>query len=54
MSLFPFISIFIGVIYLAIIFGVLYMVYTWVNRIISLKQEHNQLLKEIIRKMDVR
>ena len=54
MSFFPFLSILIGIIYIAIIFGVLYLVYSWVNRVISLKQEHNELLKEIIRKMDIR
>ena len=38
--------------YLAIIIGVFYLIYKWVNKFISLKQEHNDLLREIIRKMD--
>jgi len=42
----------IGVIYLTIIFGILYLIYTWVNKFILLKQEHNNLLREIIKKMD--
>lgn len=47
----PFLAIFF---YLVIIFVILYLIYTWVNRIIALKQEHNNLLREIIRKMDNR
>ena len=42
----------IGIIYLTVIFGTLYMIYTWVNKFILLKQEHNDLLREIIKKMD--
>ena len=37
--------------YLAILFGVFYLIYTWVNKFISLKQEHNDLLRELINKM---
>lgn len=48
-GLFPFL---ILLFYLAIVIGVFYLVYTWVNKIISLKQEHNDLLREIIKKMD--
>ena len=44
--------IFIGVIYLTIIFGILYLIYTWVNKFFLLKQEHNNLLREIIKKME--
>lgn len=40
------------IIYLAIIFGVFYLIYKWVTKFISLKQEHNDLLKQIINKMD--
>jgi len=47
-----FLPILIGVIYLTIIFGILYLIYTWVNKFILLKQEHNDLLREIIKKMD--
>jgi hypothetical protein len=47
--MFPFLFIFI---YLAIIGGIFYLIYTWVNKFISLEQEHNDLLKEIIKRMD--
>ncbi len=42
----------IGFVYLAIIAGVLYLIYTWVTKFIRLKQEHNDLLREIVKKMD--
>jgi len=42
----------IGIIYLTVIFGVLYLIYTWVNKFILLKQEQNDLLREIIKKME--
>jgi uncharacterized integral membrane protein len=45
---FPFL---IVIVYLAIIFGVFFLVFTWVNKFISLKQEQNDLLREIIKKM---
>jgi len=32
--------------------AILYIIYHWVNKFISLKQEHNNLLREIIQKMD--
>jgi len=48
-SFFPFVII---LIYLAIIFGIMYVIYTWVNKSIALKQEHNDLLREIIKKME--
>lgn len=40
------------VVYVAVIFGILYLIYRWVNRFISLRQEQNDLLREIINKMD--
>ena len=46
--LFP---ILIVVVYLAILFGILYLIYRWVNKFITLKQEQNDLLREIISKM---
>ena len=53
MSPFTFLPfIFITVIYLAIIFGVLYLIYTWVNKFISLKQEQNEILREIAKKLE--
>jgi len=39
-------------VYLAILAGIFYLIYTWVNKFISLKQEQNDLLREIIKKMD--
>ena len=42
----------IGFVYLAIFAGVLYLIYTWVTKFIRLKQEHNDLLREIVKKMD--
>lgn len=49
----PFIPLAISaIVYLAIIFGIIYMIYRWVNKFISLKQEQNNLLREIINKMD--
>lgn len=52
MGSFIFIPILLGIIWLTIVFGLLYLVYTWVQKFISLKQEHNDLLREIIKKMD--
>ncbi len=49
LTLIPFVLI---IIYVSIVVGLLYVFYTWVNRFIDLKQEHNNLLKEIIEKMD--
>ena len=46
-----FLPILIGIIYLTLIFGILYLIYTWVNKFILLKQEHNDLLREILKKM---
>ncbi len=47
-SLFPF---FIIIFYLAIIGSILYLIYKWVSRFIALREEQNELLREIIRKM---
>jgi len=40
------------VFYIAIIAGVFYMIYTWVNKFIALKKEQNDLLREIIKKLE--
>ncbi len=50
MNIFPFFPILMIVFYLAIIIGVFYLIYMWMKKIISLKQEHNDLLREIIKK----
>ncbi len=52
MGLFSFVPFLIIIFYLAIIVGILYMIYRWVNKFISLRQEQNDLLREIINKMD--
>lgn len=46
--------IFFVLIYLGIFIGVLYLVYTWVNKFIALRQEQNDLLREIIKRMDTK
>lgn len=46
---FPFLII---VFYLMILFGILYLIYKWVNKFIVLRQEQNDLLREVISKMD--
>jgi hypothetical protein len=46
-----FASLFI-IIYLSIIGSIFYLIYTWVNKFISLKQEQNDLLREIIKRME--
>jgi hypothetical protein len=48
-AIFPLLIIFV---YLGVIFGILYLIYTWVSKFIVLKQEQNDLLREIIKKMD--
>ncbi len=52
MNLMPFFPILIVVFWLAILFAVLYLINKWVNAIISLRRQQNDLLREIIKKMD--
>lgn len=47
-AFFPFL---IVIFYLAIIFGILYLINSWVNKLFRLKQEQNDLLKEVVNKM---
>lgn len=47
-----FIPVLIFLFYLTILLVVAYFVYTWVTTFISLKREHNDLLREILKKMD--
>ena len=35
-----------------VLIGVFYIIYKWVTIFISLRQEQNQLLREIIKRMD--
>lgn len=51
MALFALLPLLIGLVYLAILAGILYLIYTWVNKFIVLRQEQNDLLREIIKKM---
>lgn len=53
MGLFAFFPVlFLMFFYFAILAGLFYLVYTWVNKFITLRQEQNDLLREIIKKMD--
>lgn len=52
MGMFTFFPFFIILVYLVIFVVVLYLIYTWVNKFIELRQEQNNLLREIIKKMD--
>lgn len=52
MGMFTFFPFFIILVYLVIFVAVLYLIYTWVNKFIELRQEQNNLLREIIKKMD--
>jgi hypothetical protein len=40
--------------YPVLLAGAFYLIYKWVTKIISLKQEHNDLLREILKKMDTK
>ena len=42
----------IVLLYLTIIGGVFYLIYTWVNKFLSLRKEQNDLLREIIKKLE--
>lgn len=54
MALFALLPFIIILVYIAILAGILYLIYTWVNKFIVLRQEQNDLLREIIKKMDQR
>ena len=41
-------------VYLAILAAIFYLIYTWVDKFIALRQEQNDLLREIIKKMDTK
>ena len=42
----------ITIFYLGILAVIFYLIYTWVNKFISLRQEQNELLREIVKKLD--
>jgi len=48
MNFYALLTIFPFLIYLGIFFLILYIIYRWVNKFISLKQEHNDLLRQIV------
>ena len=50
LSLFP---ILIILFYLGILFGILYLINSWVNKFINIRKEQNDLLREVIEKMEV-
>lgn len=52
MGLFAIFPLLIMTVYLAVLAGIIYLIYTWVTKFIQLKQEQNDLLREIIKKMD--
>jgi len=53
MNLFTFLPLLLVVLFYFVILGlILFLIYTWVNKFISLRQEQNNLLREIIKKMD--
>jgi hypothetical protein len=54
MGLLPFFPFLIMGVYLAILAGLFLLIYTWVNKFITLRKEQNDLLREIIKKMDNR
>ncbi|MFA5330095.1 MAG: hypothetical protein WC384_20040 [Prolixibacteraceae bacterium] len=51
MGLFAVFPLLIVAFYLAILAGIFYLIYTWVTKFIQLRQEQNDLLREIIKKM---
>uniref|UniRef100_UPI0032177D7D hypothetical protein n=1 Tax=uncultured Draconibacterium sp. TaxID=1573823 RepID=UPI0032177D7D len=52
MGVFAFLPILLVFVYLAIIAGILYLIYSWVNKFLALRQEQNDLLREIINKLE--
>ena len=42
----------ISLFYLTIVAAVIYLIYTWVTKFISLKEEQNNLLREIIKRLE--
>jgi hypothetical protein len=52
MNMFTLLPLFLGMGYIAMLIGLFFLIYTWVNKFIILRQEQNDLLREIIKKMD--
>jgi hypothetical protein len=54
MSVFSFLPVLFILLQFVIVGVVVYFIYKWVNRFFFLKQEQNDLLREIAKKMDHR
>lgn len=52
MGIFAFFPILVAFCYFALILVIINFIYKWANKFLILKQEHNDLLREIIKKMD--
>ncbi|MGQ7871233.1 hypothetical protein [Sunxiuqinia sp. sy24] len=53
MTIMPFIPIIVSaIVYLSLIVGILYLIYRWVSKFIALREEQNDLLREIIDKLE--
>ena len=53
MNVLSFLPILIILFYLGILFGILYLINSWVNKFINIRKEQNDLLREVIEKMEV-
>lgn len=40
--------------YIGLIIAILIFVYKWMKKVLALKQEHNDLLRELVKKLDNR
>jgi len=52
MGLLTFLPLLLVIVYLAVLAAIFYLIYNWVNKFIVLRQEQNELLREIVKKMD--
>jgi hypothetical protein len=49
---FGFVGILVVLFYIAIFVAILILIISWVNKFISLRREQNEILREILKKMD--
>ena len=40
------------IVYVAVFIVIFYLVYTWVTRFLRIKQEQNDILRELVKKLD--
>lgn len=52
MPVLSYLPLLIPIVYSVLILGLFFLIYKWVSKFISLKQEQNDLLREYINKMD--